>query len=150
MYLFCTAGGVLICLYPQYSHALYLDSAKNSKKRDYTHIKSVLDIAILSFSLIGGYIQVKKYTNKGSAFSYKTDFCCIQQLNVSKADGFHLMHHMIEYRRYKQRLRMSAPSVDAEIVNWATSIARTTDHRNRAEFYHIQCELAQVIMKQVV
>ena len=45
---------------------------------------------------------------------------------------------------------MSATSGDAEIVNWAPIIGRTPDHRIRAEFYHIQCELAQVIMKQVV
>jgi hypothetical protein len=45
---------------------------------------------------------------------------------------------------------MSATTNDAEIVNWATSIGKTADHRIRAEFYQVQCELAQVIMKQVL
>jgi hypothetical protein len=49
------------------------------------------------------------------------------------------MHHMLDYRRDNQRLRMSPTSNDAEIVNWATSIGRTLDHRIRGEFYHVQC-----------
>ena len=69
---------------------------------------------------------------------------------TSKADGFHLMHHLIKYRRDNQCLCMSATTNDSEIVNWATSIGKTPDHRIRAEFYHVQCELAQVIMNQVL
>ena len=143
-------GAVLIVLYPEYSHAMYLDSSKNLRKKDYKHIKSVLDSALLTFSLSGGYIKVKKYRNRGLAFGHKTDFCCIQQPHTSMADGFYLMHHLLEYRRDNQRLRMSPTTNDAEIVSWATSIGKTPDHRIRAEFYHVQCELAQVIMKQVL
>ena len=66
------------------------------------------------------------------------------------ADGFYLMHHLREYGRDNQRLRMSATTEDAEIVSLATSIGKTPDHRIRAEFYHVQCELAQVMMKQVL
>ena len=122
----------------------------NIQKKDYTHIENVLDHAIFTYSLTGGYIQVKKYMNKASSFGHKTNFSCIQQPNGSSAYGFYLMHHMIEFRRDRQRLRMSSKSGDAEILSWATSIGSTQDHRIRAEFYHIQCELAQVIMKQVV
>ena len=121
-------GAVLIVLYPEYSHAMYLDSSKNIKKKDYTHIKSVLDSALLTFSLSGGYIKEKKYRKNGLGFGHKTHFCCIQQPYTSKADEFDLMHHLIEYRRDNQRLRMSATSNDAEIVNWATSIGKTPDH----------------------
>ena len=66
------------------------------------------------------------------------------------ADGFYLMHHLLEYSRDNQRLRMSPTTNDAEIVSWATSIGTTPDHRVKAEFYHLQCELAQVIMKEVL
>ena len=45
---------------------------------------------------------------------------------------------------------MSATTEDAEIVSWATSMGKTADHRTRAEFYHVQCELAQVFMKMVL
>ena len=71
-------------------------------------------------------------------------------ISTRQAEGFYLMHHLLEYRRDNQRLRMSPTTNDAEIVSWATSIGSTPDHRIRAEFYHVQCELAQVIMKQVL
>ena len=110
MYLICATGGtVLIVLSPEYSHAMYLDSSKNLRKKDYKHIKSVLDSAMLTFG-------------------HKTDFCCIQQPHSSMADGFYLMHRLIEYRRDNQRLRLSATTIDAEIVNWATNIGTTPDH----------------------
>ena len=143
-------GTVLIVLYPEYSHAMYLDSSKNLRKKDYKHIKSVLDSALLTFSLSGGYIKVKKNRGRRMAFGRKTDFCCIQQPHCSMVDGFYLMHHLLEYRRDNQRLRMSATTNDAEIVSWATSIGTTPDHQIRAEFYHVHCELSQVIMKQVL
>ena len=56
---------VLIVLSPEYSHAMYLDSSKNLRKKDYMHIKSVLDSALLTVSLSGGYIKVKNYKNRG-------------------------------------------------------------------------------------
>ena len=116
MYLICAAGwggAVHIVLSPEYSHAMYLDSSKNLSKKDYKHIKSVLDSALLTFSLSGGYIMVKKYRNCGLAFGHKTDFYCIQQPHTSMADGFYLMHHLLEYTRDNQCLRMSPTTNDA-------------------------------------
>jgi hypothetical protein len=127
-----------------------LDSSKNIKKKDYTHIKSVLDSAILSYGQRGGEITVKRTRNRAPCFSHKTDFCCIQQPNGSLSDGFYVIHHMLEYRRDRQNLRMSPKSGDADILQWAKKLGNIPDHRLRAEFYHIQRELAQVIMKEVV
>ena len=127
-------GGILIYVYPQYSYALYLDSSMNIKKKDYTHIKNVLDSAIFTYILTGGYIKVKKYRNKAPTFGHKTNFWWIQQPNGSRADGFYLMHHMIDFRRDRQRLRMSSNFGDAHLLSWATSIGSTLDHRMRAEF----------------
>ena len=45
---------------------------------------------------------------------------------------------------------MSPRSSDAHILQWAKDIGDIKDHRLRAEFYNIQCELAQIIMKEVV
>ena len=129
---------------------MYLDSSKNLKKKDYTHVKSVLDCALLPFSLSSGCIKVKRHRKIGLVFGHKTNFCCIQRPHNMKVDGFYLMHHLMEYRRDNQCLRMSATTNDFEIVSWATSIGKTSNHRFRAEFYHVQCELAQVIMKQVL
>ena len=57
---------------------------------------------------------------------------------------------MLEYRRDHQNLRMSPRPGDAHILQWAKDIGDIEDHRLRAEFYHIQRELAQIIMKEVV
>ena len=102
------------------------------------HVKSVLDNAMLTFSLSGGYIKVKRHRKNGLVFRHKTDFCYIQQLHNSRTDGFYLMHHLMGYRRDNQHLRMSATTEDAGIVSWATSIGKTPDHQIRAEFYHVQ------------
>ena len=57
---------------------------------------------------------------------------------------------MLEYRRDHQNLRMSPRSGDAHILQWAKNIGDISDHRLRDEFYHIQHELAQVIVKEVL
>ena len=45
---------------------------------------------------------------------------------------------------------MSPTSGDAHILQRAKNVGDIEDHRLRAEFYHIQRELAQIIMKEVV
>ena len=98
---------VLIILYPRYSRALYLDPSKKIQKKDYTHIKYVLDRAMLGFSMRGGYIQHKKTNKAGLCFTHKTDFCCIQQPAWSENNGFYVIHRMTEYRRDVQSLCMN-------------------------------------------
>ena len=146
------SGGraVLIILYPRFSHALYLDSSKNIHKKDYTHIKDVLDSAMFYYDARGGEVKDKKRRDGRPAFGHKTDFCCIQQPSDSLNDGFYVLHHMLEYRRDHQNLRMSPRSGDAHILQWAKNLGDIPDHRLRAEFYHIQRELAQIIMKEVL
>ena len=146
------SGGraVLIILHPRFSHALYLDSSKNIHKKDYTHIKDVLDSAMFDYQARGGEVRDKKIRGGRVAFGHKTDFCCIQQPNDSLNDGFYALHHMLEYRRDHQNLHMSPRSGDAHILQWAKNLGDIKDHQLRAEFYHIQRELAQIIMKEVV
>ena len=93
------SGGraVLIILYPRFSHALYLDMSKNMNKKDYTHIKSVLDSAIFFYGVRGGEIKTRKTKNRRPAVGYRTDFCSIQQLSDTLSDGFYVLHHMLEY-----------------------------------------------------
>ena len=45
---------------------------------------------------------------------------------------------------------MSPKSGDAHILQWAKNLGDIPDHRLRAEFYHIQRELSQIIMKEVL
>jgi hypothetical protein len=120
------------------------------KKKDYTHIKSVLDSAIFIYGARGGEIKTKKTRDRRPCFGHKTDFCCIQQPSGTLSDGFYVLHHMLEYRRDQQNLRMSPRSGDAHILQWAKNLGDIPDHRLRAEFYHIQRELAQIIMKEVL
>ena len=98
----------------------------------------------------GGEVKDKKRRDDSPAFGHKTDFCCIQQPSDSLNDGFYVLHHMLEYRRDHQNLRMSPTSGDAHILQWAKNVGDIEDHRLRAEFYHIQRELAQIIMKEAV
>ena len=57
---------------------------------------------------------------------------------------------MLEYTRDHQNVRMSPTSGDAHILQWAKNVGDIEYHRLRAEFYHIQRELAQIIMKEVL
>ena len=98
---------ILIILYPRFSHALYLDSSKNIHKKDYTHIKDVLDSAMFYYDARGGEVKDKKRRGGRPAFGHKTDFCCIQQPSDSLNDGFYVLHHMLEYRWDHQNLHMS-------------------------------------------
>ena len=45
---------------------------------------------------------------------------------------------------------MSPKSSNADILQWAKKLGNLPDHQFRAKFYHIQRELAQVIMKEVL
>ena len=45
---------------------------------------------------------------------------------------------------------MSPTSGDAHILQWVKNLGDILDHQLRAEFYHIQCELAKIIMKEVL
>lgn len=119
-------------------------------KNYYTHIKSVLDSAIFFYSVRGGEIKDKKKRSRSPAFSHKIDFCCIQQLSDTLSDGFYVLHRMLEYKRDQQNLRMSPTSRDAHILQWERNVGDIKDHRLRAEFYHIQRVLAQIIMKEVL
>lgn len=140
---------ILIVLYPQVSRALYLDSSKNTCKKDYTHIKSVLDAALFGFSHRGGYVRHKKYKNGVVCFGHNTNFCCVQQPETSTRDAFYVIHHMQEFRRDEQKLRMPS-TADSHVLQWAANLASEPDDKLRVEFYRIQQSLASIIYKDVI
>ena len=98
-------------------------------KKDYTHIKSILDNAMFYYGARGGEVKDKKRRGVRPAFGHKTDFCCIQQPSHSLNEGFYVLHHMLEYRRDHQNLHMSPRSGDAHILQWAKDIGDIEDHR---------------------
>ena len=99
-----------------------MDSSKNIHKKDYTHIKDVLDSAMYYYQSMGGEVRDKKRRGDRVAFGHKTDFHCIQQPNNSLNGGFYVLHHMLEYRQDHQNLHMSPRSGDAHILQWAKDI----------------------------
>ena len=125
------SGGraVLIILYPRFSHALYLDTSKNIHKKDYTHIKDVLNSAMYHYQSLGGEVRDKKMRGGRVAFSHKTNFYCIQQSDDSLNDGFYVLHHMLEYRRDHQNLGISPKSGDAHTLQWVKDLGDIEDHR---------------------
>ena len=56
----------------------------------------------------------------------------------------------MEYRRDHQNLCMSPKFSHAHILQWAKNLGDIEDHRLQDELYHFRCELAQIIMKEVV
>src|ERR1041385_1322978 len=128
----------------------YLESTKNKEKKDYTHIKKVLDRALFTFGNKGGYIRVHKKRQGVACFCHNTNFCCyLQQPTTSEKDEFYVIHHMNEFRRDQQLLRMKTGS-DTHLIGWANSLASMKDDALRFEFYRIQNSLAPIIMKDVV
>ena len=126
-----------------------MDSTKNKEKKDYTHIKKVLDRALFTFRNKRGYIRLHKKSQGVACFGHNTNFCCIQQPTTSEKDEFYVIHHMNEFRRDQQLLRMKTGS-DRHVIDWAKNLSTTKDDALRLEFYCIQNSLAMIIMKDVI
>ena len=125
-----------------------MDSTKNNEKKDYTHIKKVLKRGLFTFGHKGGYIKVHKKSQGIPCFSHNSNFRCILQSTTSMKDEFYVIHHMNEFKRDQQLLRMKTGS-DRHVIDWAKNLATTKDDALRLEFYHIQNFLAKIIMKDV-
>jgi hypothetical protein len=126
-----------------------MDSTKNKTKKDYTHIKKILDRALFTFGNSGSYIRCHKKKQGIACFGHNTNFCCLQQPTTSEKDEFYVIHHMNEFKRDQQSLRMKTGS-DRHVIDWANNLASTKDDALRLEFYRIQHSLATIIMKDVV
>ncbi|KAK1668544.1 hypothetical protein QYE76_056703 [Lolium multiflorum] len=71
---FCT----LIVVHPQHSHAVYLDSGRDHKK-DYTHIKALLNDALTGFANKAGPLKVERKSRGGLVLTHTTNFPCLRQ-----------------------------------------------------------------------
>ena len=87
---------VLIALHSQFSQATYFDSQR-VKKKDYTHVKSVLDDALAGFRhRIGTKLQ-REIVRQGSLkFIHKTDFPCVRQPDESPREVYYTIMFMRE------------------------------------------------------
>ena len=82
-------------------------------------------------------------------FSHNTDFCYIQQPTTSKKDGFYIIHHMLEFRRDHQELRMPS-TADAHIHKWVATLGAEPNEKLRNDFHRIQHDIVTIIIKDVV
>ena len=82
---------VLIVAYPTKSQAIYLDSGRHHKKKDYEPIKRVLNEALTNHAFHGGPM-IKQYARNGKLiFVQKPDFKSGTQPKNSKLDAYYVL-----------------------------------------------------------
>ncbi|KAK1652083.1 hypothetical protein QYE76_069888 [Lolium multiflorum] len=93
---FCT----LIVVHPQHSHAVYLDSGRD-KKKDYTHIKALLNDALTGFANKAGPLKVERKSRGGLVLTHTTNFPCLRQSKEDNGmDAWYAILQMQEYIKY--------------------------------------------------
>ncbi|KAK1605574.1 hypothetical protein QYE76_029247 [Lolium multiflorum] len=93
---FCT----LIIVHPQHSHAVYLDSGRDHKK-DYTHIKALLNDALTGFANKAGPLKVERKSRGGLVLTHTTNFPCLRQSTHDNGmDAWYAILQMQEYIKY--------------------------------------------------
>ncbi|KAK1605587.1 hypothetical protein QYE76_029260 [Lolium multiflorum] len=90
---FCT----LIVVHPQHSHAIYLDSGRD-KKKDYAHIKALLNDALTGFANKAGPLKVERKSRGGLVLTHTTNFPCLRQSTEDNGmDAWYAILQMQEY-----------------------------------------------------
>ncbi|KAK1613294.1 hypothetical protein QYE76_036967 [Lolium multiflorum] len=92
---FCT----LIVVHPQHSHAIYLDSGRDHKK-DYTHIKAILNDALTGFASKAGPLKVERKSRGGLVLTHTTNFCLRRSKEENGMDAWYAILQMQEYIKY--------------------------------------------------
>jgi hypothetical protein len=78
---------MIIVLYPQQSHAVYIDSG-NARRKDYTNITGVLDQALTSSTFrICRKIKTQVIKDDKAVFGHKFEFPCVKQPENSTKDA---------------------------------------------------------------
>jgi hypothetical protein len=113
-------------------------------KKDYTHLKDVLDNALCGFNFKGGAIRVSKCRSCKLAFGHRTKFPYVKQPPNSMRDGYYVIHHMREFVRDQQQL-----ALPSHVARWGQDLAKSSDEDLILEFYRIQQSLAIIIYKDV-
>ena len=136
---------VLIVAYPRRSEAFYLDSGRHHKK-DYEHIKSVMNDALTGYAFHEGPMEVRKEKDGKLVFSHHTNFKSVTQPATSDQDAFYVLMHMREYVRDQQQLQLPSSLRDRCLRN----MTEATDEQHREEFCRIQNSIATTIVRDVL
>ena len=137
---------VLIVAFPKRSEAIYLDSERHHKKKDYRPIKSVLDEALTGYTFHGCLVE-NQYVREGKpVFGHKTDFKSVTQLESSKLDAFYVLMLIQEYVRDMQQLQLPG-----QLRTWCLkNMTDATDSQHRLQFVRIQHTIATTIYNDVL
>jgi hypothetical protein len=124
---------------------LFLDSGSAIKK-NYTHVKIVLDDALTKYVLQGGSFKSKRPPKHGLySFAHTTSFPCVKQPEGSHREAYYALYHMLAMVRDKKN-----STLPDSLQPWAEKLAMIDDDNLRGQFYRIQEQFATIIFQDVV
>ncbi|KAK1666234.1 hypothetical protein QYE76_054393 [Lolium multiflorum] len=137
---FCT----LIVVHPQHSHAVYLDSGRDHKK-DYTHIKALLNDALTGFANKAGPLKVERKSRGGLVLTHTTNFPCLRQSKQDNGmDAWYAILQMQEYIKYADDMLLPET-----LRNRFANMADVPDRELRKNWGRIQQLICTIILQDV-
>ncbi|KAK1629083.1 hypothetical protein QYE76_003398 [Lolium multiflorum] len=137
---FCT----LIVVHPQHSHAVYLDSGRDHKK-DYTHIKALLNDALTGFANKAGPLKVERKSRGGLVLTHTTNFPCLRQSTPDNGmDAWYAILQMQEYIKYADDMLLPE-----NLKNRFANMADVPDREIRKNWGRIQQFICTIILQDV-
>ncbi|KAK1692076.1 hypothetical protein QYE76_008773 [Lolium multiflorum] len=137
---FCT----LIVVHPQHSHAVYLDSGRDHKK-DYTHIKALLNDALTGFANKAGPLKVERKSRGGLVLTHTTNFPCLRQSKQDNGmDAWYAILQMQEYIKYADDMLLPET-----LRNRFANMADVPDRELRKNWGRIQQFICTIILQDV-
>jgi hypothetical protein len=128
-----------------YMRTLFLDSGTAIKK-NYTHVKIVLDDCLTKYVHQGGSFKSKLPTKHGMyTFLHTTSFPCIKQPEGSHKEAYYALYHMLAMVWDHKNLTLLE-----SLQPWAQKLAMIDDDNLRGQFYRIQEQFATIIFQDVI
>jgi hypothetical protein len=136
---------MLIHISPMYVRTLFLDLGSAIKK-NYMHVKIVLDDALTKYVHQGGSFKSKRPTKHGMyTFLHTTLFPCIKQPEGSYKETYYALYHMLAMVRDRKNLMLPE-----SLQPWAQKLAMIDDDNLRGQFYRTQEKFATIIFQDVI
>ncbi|KAK1612059.1 hypothetical protein QYE76_035732 [Lolium multiflorum] len=120
---FCT-------LIPQHSHAVYLDSGRD-KKKDYSHIRALLNDALTGFANKAGPLKVERKSRGGFVLTHTTNFPCLKEDNGM--DAWYAILQMQEYIKYADDMLLPEIS-ERGLETWRMPLIERLEELGRIHF----------------
>ena len=114
-----------------------MDSGRH-KKKDYTHIKSVLNDALTGYAFNGGIVKKKNLKQGNLVFGHKTDFLCATKAENSMREADYAIMHMREWF-----VR------DEDTLGRIQRMSEYTDQELMHEFGRIQRMITRIIHRDI-